>query len=141
MKQAAIAFSSAEHAEKAFYRAFETNDLDTMIAVWDESDDVVCVHPMGPILSGRNAVIESWREILSGGVSMKFSLESVHTFCAEAYAIHLLNEHISVASGNRVAPMAATNIFRLGPRGWRMVSHHASPNPGPQRENTHALLH
>ena len=103
-------FDSAELAEMAFYRAFEANDLAAMMAVWDDAEDIVCIHPMGPALSGRGAVIDSWREILSGGVAMRFSLEKVQTYTANNLSIHLLNEHIDIASGNRVAPMAATNI-------------------------------
>lgn len=125
----------------AFYRAFETNDLDAMMAVWDDADDIVCIHPMGPAMNGRGAVLDSWREILSGGVAMRFSLEKVQTFAADNLSIHLLNEHIDVASGNRVAPMTTTNIFRLSAHGWHMVSHHASPNPGAQIGKTHPLLH
>lgn len=134
-------FDSASQAELAFYRAFETNDLDTMMAVWDVENDIVCIHPMGPALIGRDAVIESWREMLSGGVSMRFSLEMVQIFASENLSIHLLNEHIDIANGNRVAPMAATNIYRLGAHGWRMVSHHASPNPGIQTAQTNPRLH
>ncbi|MBT9612455.1 MAG: nuclear transport factor 2 family protein [Burkholderiales bacterium] len=134
-------FANAEQAEMAFYRAFEANDLDAMMAVWDDTDDIVCIHPMGPALNGRQAVIDSWREILSGGVAMRFSLEKVQTYTADNLSIHMLNEHIDVASGNRVAPMAATNIFRLSPQGWHMVSHHASPNPGTQTAKSNPLLH
>ena len=134
-------FDSAELAEMALYRAFEANDLAAMMAVWDDADDIVCIHPMGPPLKGRNAVIDSWREILSGGVAMRFSLEKVQTYTADNLSIHLLNEHIDIASGNRVAPMAATNIYRLSAQGWHMVSHHASPNPGNHTARTSLQLH
>ena len=134
-------FDSAELAEMAFYRAFEANDLAAMMAVWDDADDIVCIHPMGPPLNGRNAVIDSWREILSGGVAMRFSLEKVQTYTADNLSIHLLNERIDIASGNRVAPMAATNIYRLSAQGWHMVSHHASPNPGNHTARTSLQLH
>ena len=134
-------FDSAELAEMAFYRAFEANDLAAMMALWDDAEDIVCIHPMGPPLSGRGAVIDSWREILSGGVAMRFSLEKVQTYTADNLSIHLLNEHIDIASGNRVAPMAATNIYRLSAQGWHMVSHHASPNPGNHTARTSLQLH
>ncbi len=141
MQMTLSSFTSAEEAEMAFYRAFEANDLEAMMAVWDDADDIVCIHPMGPALNGRGAVIDSWREILSGGVAMRFSLEKVQIYTTDNLSIHLLNEHINVASGNRVAPMAATNIFRLSAHGWHMVSHHASPNPGTQTARTNPLLH
>ena len=141
MQVTPLVFTDAEQAEMAFYRAFEANDLAAMMAVWDDAEDIVCIHPMGPALTGRNAVIDSWREILSGGVAMRFSLEKVQTYVADNLSIHLLNEHIDVASGNPVAPMAATNIYRLSPLGWRLVSHHASPNPGTHTARTNLQLH
>ena len=141
MQMTLPSFTSAEAAEMAFYRAFEANDLEAMMAVWDDADDIVCIHPMGPTLNGRSAVIDSWRDILSGGVAMRFSLEMVQIYTADNFSIRLLNEHIDIASGNRVAPMAATNIFRLSAQGWHMVSHHASPNPGTQAAKNNLLLH
>ena len=141
MQVTPLVFTDAEQAEMAFYRAFEANDLAAMMAVWDDAEDIVCIHPMGPALTGRNAVIDSWREILSGGVAMRFSLEKVQTYVADNLSIHLLNEHIDIASGNPVAPMAATNIYRLSPLGWRLVSHHASPNPGTHTARTNLQLH
>ena len=134
-------FISAEAVELAFYHAFENNDFAAMQQVWDDAEDIACIHPMAQILHGRRAVMASWRDMLSGGVGMRFTLEPVQIYRVENLTIHLLNEHIAVVNGNRVAPMVATNIFRLGAQGWRMVLHHASPNPGSQTENTHARLH
>ena len=134
-------FSSAEQAELAFYRAFEASDLDAMMRVWDDADDILCIHPMGPALNGRGVVAESWREIFSGGVSMRFSLEAVQIYTLEHLAIHIVNEHIAIASGNRVAPMVATNTYRLTAHGWRMLTHHASPAPSAAMAQSNSQLH
>lgn len=134
-------FSTPEQAELAFYRAFEAGNLAAMMAVWDEADDIVCVHPMGTALSGRNAVTESWHEIFSGGVSMRFSLEPVQVYTQEQLVIHIVNEHIEIASGKRVAPMIATNLYRLTAHGWRMLTHHASPAPSAAMAQSNSQLH
>ena len=49
-------YASALEAEAAFYEAFEKADIDEMMAVWADDVDVVCVHPMGPRLEGRDAI-------------------------------------------------------------------------------------
>ena len=134
-------FSSPEQAELAFYHAFEASDLDAMMTVWDLADDIVCIHPMGPALHGRTVVAESWREIFFGGVSMRFSLEAIQIYTQDNLAIHIVNEHIAIASGNRVAPMVATNIYRLTAHGWRMLTHHASPAPSAAMAQSNSILH
>ena len=45
-------FPTPDDAESAFYDAFERADLAAMMVVWAEDDDVVCVHPPGPRLTG-----------------------------------------------------------------------------------------
>jgi ketosteroid isomerase-like protein len=134
-------FSSAEQAELAFYQAFEASDFNAMMAVWDDAADILCVHPMGPALVGRSVVADSWREIFVGGVAMHFSLEAIQIYTQDNLAIHIVNEHIKIASGNPVAPMVATNIFRLTAHGWRMLTHHASPAPSAAMAQSHSQLH
>ena len=141
MKSEPLVFSTPEQAERAFYRAFETNDLDAMMAVWDDAEDILCVHPMAQAIRGRGAVAESWREILSSGVAMRFSIESIQVYEQANIVIHLLNEHIEVASGKRVAPMVASNTFRLTAHGWRMLIHHASPAPSAAMTQSNSQLH
>ncbi|MEO1766068.1 YybH family protein [Thiobacter aerophilum] len=123
-------FPSPEDAEAAFYRAFERNDLDAMLAVWDEAEDVICVHPMGSPLKGVRAVAQSWQEILGAQVAMRFGIEPIQITRQQGLAIHIVKEHIMVPDGKPVAPMSATNVYRETPAGWRMILHHASPAPG-----------
>lgn len=122
-------FDTPQEAEAAFYRAFERNDLAAMMAVWDEADDVVCVHPMGEALRGAEAVREGWRMILAAEVRMRFGIEPIQVSRVDGLAIHIVKEHIMVPDGKPVAPMTATNVFRETAQGWRMILHHASPSP------------
>ena len=52
-------------ANLEFYRAFTTRDLAAMDAIWARQAPVACIHPGWPALADRDAVIESWRGILS----------------------------------------------------------------------------
>ena len=61
-------FATPQEAEAAFYEAFVKRDLEGMMAVWADDDEVYCVHPRGPRVTGVAQVRESWRQVFAGGV-------------------------------------------------------------------------
>ncbi|HSM20194.1 MAG TPA: nuclear transport factor 2 family protein, partial [Hyphomicrobiales bacterium] len=54
-------------ANAAFYRAFAEADLLAMEALTARRHPVAIIHPGWPAVSGRGAVIETWRMIFAGG--------------------------------------------------------------------------
>src|SRR5688572_19635668 len=48
-------------ANAAFYEAFERLDLDAMSSLWARTVTVTCVHPGWDMVSGYEAVMQSWR--------------------------------------------------------------------------------
>lgn len=123
-------FPTSQDAEAAFYDALTKGDLDAMMAVWADDDDIYCVHPGGPHISGVAQVRESWRRILAGGQTLRFQLRGQQYLHSMMLSAHSIYEHISVASETRTRnPVIATNIYLRTERGWRMVAHHASPAP------------
>ncbi len=120
--------ATPREAEKAFYQAFEQADAEAMLAVWDDGADVVCIHPMGQALGGREAVARGWREILASGHRMHFTLIPLQFTEDGDLAVSLVYEHIRVDGESRTRPpILATNVYRRTPGGWRIVAHHASP--------------
>ncbi len=121
-------FATPDEAEEAFYTAFANSNLKAMMEVWLDSDTVTCVHPVGPRISGRDAVRGSWAEIFSNSGGLKFRLGEVSRTQDALLAIHVLHEHITVPGepGER-PPAVATNIYQLTQDGWHMILHHASP--------------
>jgi len=123
-------FPTPEDAENAFYSALENADLDAMMAVWADDEEIVCVHPGGPRLSGFDRVREAWRRIFEGGPSMRFHLSGQQYLRGVRLAIHSVQENIVVVGQTKpVGPIVATNIYVLTEHGWRMLLHHASPAP------------
>lgn len=123
-----VLFDTPDEAERAFYAAFEQADLEAMMQVWEEDDDIVCVHPMGQCLTGVRAVAESWQEIFTAGQTMRFEVKQRRFTRDENLSVHTVIEHI--AHGRRLenrAVVIATNIYKQTPFGWRMILHHASP--------------
>ncbi|HJX18327.1 MAG TPA: nuclear transport factor 2 family protein [Acidiferrobacterales bacterium] len=123
-----IVFSSPEAAEEAFYRALHKCDLDLMMAVWDEDENISCVHPGGQRLEGRAAVRQSWELIFAHSSGMAIHLSDESRYEDQNLTVHVVHEHIRLGKDTQYqSPVIATNIYRLADKGWRMVMHHASP--------------
>ena len=123
---AAPHYATSIEAEEAFYGAFRRGSLADMMAVWDDSPDITCIHPLADRLTGRDAVGASWRAILRQPLDFTLAERSVTEL--GDLAVHVLHEIITdPATGRPAAPMVATNIYRRVPAGWRMILHHASP--------------
>ncbi len=138
-------FPTPQDAEAAFYQAFERADLDAMMAVWAEDDNVVCIHPTGPRLTGRSAVEDSWRRIFQGGSRMQFHISHTHYTHDGTLAIHVVHESIILQEDHRRPVLVATNAYHRTANGWRMILHHASQTPeappATPRPSTPARLH
>jgi ketosteroid isomerase-like protein len=123
-------YASAQEAEAAFYDAFGKSDLEAMMSVWADDDEIYCIHPAGPRISGVANVRESWRRLFTNGQSLSFQLRARHEVHGMMIAIHSVYEQITVVGeGPARNPMLATNIYLRTDQGWRMVAHHASPAP------------
>jgi ketosteroid isomerase-like protein len=112
-------------ANEAFYDAFDTADLDAMRAIWATECDVVCLHPGAAPIFGREAVLQSWVDILGAPVRPVIQ-------CVDARAIVLGQSGMVVCREVlRGGHLAATNIFVKESGVWRIVHHQAGPvSPG-----------
>jgi ketosteroid isomerase-like protein len=121
-------FDSPEAVEAAFYGAFAATDLGAMAQVWLEGDTAVCVHPGGGLLLGKNAVMRSWSEILTGAAPPRIEYRLINRIEAADLRIHLVEERIQAGGDPASTPslVLATNVYARGPEGWRLSVHHAS---------------
>jgi ketosteroid isomerase-like protein len=117
-----------EAANARFYRAFEDLDPAEMDRVWAHGDDVACVHPGWPLLTGWEAVRSSWQTIIANTAEIRFTLGDVRvTACGDLAWVTCTENILSQVHGRvSVTSVLATNIFERGPDGWRLVHHHAS---------------
>ena len=117
-----------EAANAALYAAFESGDVDLMEAVWDDSDDVVCVHPGWPMLRGRTSVMRSWSAVMANTDYIQFVLTDVRIVVAGDAAVVTCTENVlTSADVGDGAHAVATNVFVRRGDGWRLVVHHGSP--------------
>jgi ketosteroid isomerase-like protein len=126
-------FPTAQDAENAFYEALERCDLDGMMAVWAEDEDIVCVHPGGPRLTGQDQVRESWAQIFSSGPRARVHITNQVAISGMMLAVHSVHENFTIEGAARrdapPLPGVATNVYLRTAAGWRMIVHHGSPAP------------
>lgn len=125
-------YATPQDAEAAFYDALERADLQAMMSVWADDEEVVCVHPGGPRLTGFAQVQEAWRQFFSAGPRLKVKLSNQVINQGLLVSVHSLHENIAVAGEKTLRPpVIATNVYLRGALGWRMLAHHASHTPAP----------
>lgn len=115
-----IHLEQVEFANEAFYLAFESKDFEAMSHLWCEEGEPVCLHPGWPALIGREAILESWRNILSNPSQGQVSFYGA-TVCQvdESSAAVICYESM----GGQV--MVATNLFRQEGDRPRLYLHQA----------------
>jgi ketosteroid isomerase-like protein len=120
--------NAVAEANARFYRAFEALDLAAMEQVWAHGDDVKCVHPGWPLLTGWGAVRDSWRTIFQNTEEMRFTLSDVRVEVSESFAWVTCTENIlsDVRGRVTVTSILATNLFARVDDAWLLVHHHAS---------------
>lgn len=122
--------ASSDDAEQAFYDALEHANLEALMELWSEDDEVVCIHPGGPRLVGHAAVRAGWKAMFSNGPVHARRTE-VQLNQGPMVSVHSLIEQVIVTQQGKTSVISvfATNIYVKGPKGWRLVLHHASLAP------------
>lgn len=116
---------------EAFYDAFGAGDMDAMGAIWSKDSPITCLHPGWDPLSGREAVLESWRGILESPARPRIECTSHEVHVYDDAAVVLCYESL----GNGY--LFATNVFVREGEGWKLTHHHAGgPVPPPQNETS-----
>ena len=120
--------AEVEEANARFYRALESLDIFQMEQVWSHGDHVRCVHPGWCLLSGWDAVRQSWEAIFRDSSEMRFSISDVDVHVEGDLAWVTCGENIlSQARGQiGVTSLLATNMFERRGGDWLMIHHHAS---------------
>ena len=99
-------------ANLEFYRAFATRDLQAMDALWARQAPVACIHPGWPALADRNAIIESWRGILSSPESPRIVCYDERVFLYGDTALVVCEEELD--GGTLVARISSCARRKAG---------------------------
>ena len=133
MTAVSVDVAAVTAANGELYAAIEVGDGDRLAAMWDTTDDIVCVHPGWPAVSGRSRVLRSWAVIMANTAYIQFFSTDVAVTVDGDVAV-VTCEHGLLARTDdsdtgfgETARVVASNVFRRRPDGWRLWSHHASP--------------
>src|SRR5262245_11812124 len=121
-------------ANARFYRAFEALDVTAMDDAWAHGEHGQCVDTCRPLLTGGDAVRESWARIFENTEEMRFTISDVHVVVSgDAGWVTCTENILSEVHGRlSVTKILATNLFEHGVGGWRMIHHHGSHIMSPQ---------
>ncbi len=116
-------------ANAAFYRAFESLDIQEMEKVWLKSSHIKCIHPGWPLLGGWGPVMASWERIFENTFKMAFTLTDVQIEVVGSLAWVVLKENLEAHTydGPSRSTILATNIYEKRDGQWFLIHHHASP--------------
>jgi ketosteroid isomerase-like protein len=116
-------------ANRKFYRAFESLDLENMEKVWLKDRQIVCIHPGWRKLSGWGPVMQSWERIFEGVFEMSFDIGDVDVIMTGDLAVVVVEENLTQRGydGAMKTQVLTTNVFERVGNEWFMVMHHGSP--------------
>ena len=106
-------------ANLEFYRAFATRDLAAMDMLWARQMPVACVHPGWPPLADRDAIMESWRGILSNPNSPRIVCYDERVLLYGDTALVICEEELEGGA------LVASNLFVREADGWKIAHHQA----------------
>jgi ketosteroid isomerase-like protein len=123
-----LIFASASAVEEAFYSALAHADVAGVIALWADDEEVVCIHPRGPRLTGLHAVRLSFEQLLARG-PLNIRIRDRQVFESATLAVHSLVEQVTVtgSQGIQLIDVLATNVYIKAAAGWQLLVHHAAP--------------
>jgi ketosteroid isomerase-like protein len=138
-------FPTPQDCEAAFYEALESSNLDAMMEVWAEDEEIICVHPGWPRLTGYEQIRENWAQIFRSGERLKVRLSEQVCVQGMMLSVHSVHENILIAGESKPRPpVVTTNVYLRTASGWRMVVHHGSVAPPVARADADAppkILH
>jgi ketosteroid isomerase-like protein len=112
-------------ANRSYYDAFESRDIDAMSDVWEHSDDVVCTHPGWVTLRGWSEVAGAFYALFNNAQRVQFVLTEAHCVVRGNVAWVVVDENILGEQSG--ATVSALNVFTYaGARQWNLVAHQAS---------------
>lgn len=109
---------------RAFYEAFEAQDLDAMSDLWEHSERASCVHPGWTVLRGWAAVGAGWMAIFQGPRDQQFLLADEHVVVVGDAAWVTVDENILFPDG--AATVSTLNLFVRTDGRWKIIGHHGA---------------
>ncbi len=108
-------------ANRELYHRVGERDQAGVAALWASTVPVACIHPGWPPLIGREAVLQSWGEILRNPRSPEIRCHDERPVLYGGFGLVLCLELVEGTM------LAATNVFIQEEGAWRLIHHQSSP--------------
>ena len=124
-------------ANRAFYDAFESLEVERMEKIWLQEPHIVCIHPGWHPLSGWGPIMHSWERIFDSTFEMTFEISEVQLLQDGNLAVVVVQENLTQRGydGTAKSTVLATNVFERSGTEWKMVLHHGSPVAMPRDDD------
>jgi len=122
-------------SNEAFYRAFSNNDIVSMEELWSTQFDIAVIHPGWPPLQGRESVMSSWNQIMTGDTSSHITCVNARVNVLGNVALVICTEILDEIE------LVATNAFIQESEDWKMIHHQAGPLPQSKNIREDDILH
>jgi len=123
-------YATAQDAEDAFYDAIDERNSEQLRGVWGNSNEIACLLPMQPLLHGEE-VHSAWAPLFEADMKLDMQVRHIRWMELGDVAIHYVEELVTVPGRPPQPPVFATNVYRNGNQGWRLILHQNSPAPPP----------
>lgn len=116
---------------ETFYKALGTRNLELMDQVWVKDSRAGCVHPGWIMISGWQAIRQSWENVFDPNDQVDIRLSSITVeIKGEVAWVTCIQQLIYINRDPIGINMSqSTNIFERHDSGWLMILHHASSIP------------
>lgn len=120
--------ASSDDAEAQFYEALQQGNVELMMSIWADEEEVTCILPGGQCITGIEPLRQLCEGLLANG-AVQVVPQQVRRYISASCAVHHVLERVEAktAQGQQTAYVLATNVYIQTPKGWRMITHHASP--------------
>ena len=127
---------AVRQANRAFYDAFETLEVERMERIWLQEPHIICIHPGWRPLSGWGPIMNSWERIFDSTFEMKFDIAEVQLLLHGDVAIVVVQENLTQRGYDGVSKstVLATNVYERVGNEWKLVLHHGSPVAMPRAD-------
>lgn len=127
---------AVEAAHRAYYEAWERDDLDALCAMWVDAPDVTLILPGGEPSHGPEAVRDQLRELLDLTPGIQFLFEDISVgmrgdlarlTCIESpmtpdsFTLGDISEQLELSR------LSIATLFLRTEQGWRVWHHQAAP--------------
>lgn len=130
-------FATPEEAEEGFYQSVAQANIESLMAIWADEDEIVCIDPHGRRATGHAEIRQGWQSIFGACHHLEIEVTQLMRWQSGLLAVHLVQERVTIFSVPEALTEAehpsslikqnglttAMNTYVRGANGWRLVCH------------------